>query len=137
MSHFKRAIEIQPNFENAHYNLGMLFEKLREFQKAINCYERAIKIDPNYADAHNNLGLTFIRLREYQKAIGSFKKAIQLNPNHASAHSNLIANCSLPISRLNMPIPAPTSIAAFRIIDSASAVFPMLGLPATIIKSPF
>ena len=69
MSHFQKAIKIQPNFENAHYNIGLAFDKLYEFQKAIACYERAIQINPNYVAAYNNLANSFKELGEYKKTI--------------------------------------------------------------------
>ena len=53
---YEKAIEINPNYADAHNNLGTVFNELGENQKAKNCYEKAIEINPNYADAHNNLG---------------------------------------------------------------------------------
>ena len=44
---------------DAHYNLGNIFKKLGENQKAKDCYEKAIEINPNYVNAHNNLGIIF------------------------------------------------------------------------------
>ena len=43
---FEKAIEINPNNVNAHYNLGLIFQGFNEYQKAKDCYEKAIEIDP-------------------------------------------------------------------------------------------
>ena len=53
---YEKAIEINPNYVDAHYNLGVIFKELGENQKAKDCYEKAIEINPNYVNAHNNLG---------------------------------------------------------------------------------
>ena len=78
MAHFQKAIKIQPNFENAHYNIGVAFDKLHEFQKAIACYEKAIQINPNYVAAYNNLGIIFNELKEFEKAKACYDKATQI-----------------------------------------------------------
>ena len=56
MSCYENVIQINPNYANAHNNLGYLFNELGENQKAMSCYEKAIKINPKYIEAYNNLG---------------------------------------------------------------------------------
>ena len=48
----KKAIQIQPNYVDAHYNLGIVLKELGEHQKAISCCEKAIQIQPNHVNAH-------------------------------------------------------------------------------------
>ena len=40
----EKAIQISPNFANAHYNLGNTYQELGETQQAINCYQQAIDL---------------------------------------------------------------------------------------------
>ena len=86
---YNKILGIDPNYVNAHNNLGVIFQGLREYQKAKECYEKAIKINPNYADAHYNLGVIFKELSDLQKAKECFEKAIKINPNYVNAHNNL------------------------------------------------
>ena len=88
-NYYHKILALDPNYVNAHNNLGIIFHGLGENQKAIGCYEKAIEINPNYADAHNNLGATFKKLGEFEKATNCFEKAIEINPNYAAAHNNL------------------------------------------------
>jgi len=44
ISCFQKAIQIQPNYADAHYNLGVVLQELGEHQKAISSYEKAIQI---------------------------------------------------------------------------------------------
>ena len=86
---YKEILKINPNHVETHNNLGIVFKKSREPQKAINCYKKAIQIHPNYTDAHNNLGIVFKELGELQKAISCYEKAIQIDSTYAGAHNNL------------------------------------------------
>jgi|TARA_B110000037_G_C17075042_1_gene487504 tetratricopeptide (TPR) repeat protein len=89
---YKKIILISPNHINAHYNLGILYQKLRDYQKAINCFEKVIEVNPHKIEAYNNQGIAYTELREYQKAINCFEKAIEINPNFALAYNNIATN---------------------------------------------
>ncbi len=52
---FKKAIEIEPRYINAHYDLGVLYYTLDRREEAQREYEIVLKIQPNDVDALNNL----------------------------------------------------------------------------------
>ena len=85
----RKAIEIKPDFANAHSNLGNILRDLQKSKEAAISYRKAIEINPNYAIAHSNLGNVLRDLRKLKEAAISYRKAIDLNPNFADAHSNL------------------------------------------------
>ena len=66
---YNKILAIDPNYVDAHNNLGAIFKELRENQKAISCFEKAIEIDSTFSDAYNNLGLSFAQNSENDKAI--------------------------------------------------------------------
>ena len=74
---------------NAYNNLGIIFQELREIQKAKDCYEKVIEINPNHMNAYNNLGIIFQELGNLQKAKDCYEKAIEINPNYSNAYNNL------------------------------------------------
>ena len=88
-SYYQKVLELDPNYVDAHNNLGSMFGGLGENQKAISCYEKAIEINPNYTPAYNNLGTIFKELGESQKAKQYYEGAIKIDPNYTSAHFNL------------------------------------------------
>ena len=54
----RRAIAIDPEEGDAHYNLGVLLENHKEdYDGAEQHYRRAIAIDPEDGHAHYNLGV--------------------------------------------------------------------------------
>ena len=60
-AHYRRALELQPNYVRVHCNLGNSLKKLNRFDEALISYRRAIELDPNYVDAHNNIARPFCK----------------------------------------------------------------------------
>jgi len=52
---YKEILKTNPNHVDAHNNLGVVFQKLGELQKARSCYQKAIQIQSNYSEAYWNL----------------------------------------------------------------------------------
>ncbi len=46
ISAYKEAIEIKPDYSDAYYNMGNVYNILKEFQQAISAYKKAIEIEP-------------------------------------------------------------------------------------------
>lgn len=58
----EKSLEINPNFAFAHYNLGMLYCILRDFEEGIAYFTSAIQKNSEFAEAWYNRGLTSIYL---------------------------------------------------------------------------
>jgi len=86
---FKNAINIKPDYVEAHFNLGLTLQELNKPDEAIIYYEQAISIKPAYPVAHNNLGLIFLGRNQLDLAAKHFNWAISYNPEFAEAHNNL------------------------------------------------
>tara|TARA_X000001036_G_scaffold180629_1_gene170948 strand:- start:491 stop:2092 length:1602 start_codon:yes stop_codon:yes gene_type:complete len=86
---YRKAIELKPDYAEAHSNLGIILKDLGKLKDAELSYRKAIELKPDYAEAHSNLGNLLKELGDLQDAELYTRKAIQLNPNYAEAHSNL------------------------------------------------
>jgi tetratricopeptide (TPR) repeat protein len=86
---FEVAVNIKPNYAEAHFNLGVVLTDLGRLDAAIESYNNAIKITPRYFDAHNNLGNAFQNQGKLEAAIESYEWALAYNPHLAEAHNNL------------------------------------------------
>jgi tetratricopeptide (TPR) repeat protein/2-polyprenyl-3-methyl-5-hydroxy-6-metoxy-1,4-benzoquinol methylase len=84
----QRSVEISPNGEEAHSNLGNTLLKLGRLAEAEACYRKAIIIKPNFPAAYNNLANTLLNLGRIEEAAINYRKAIALNPHYSKAHSN-------------------------------------------------
>ena len=79
---YNRAIELKPDYGEAHYNCGNVLKKLSQYEGAITYYNKVIELNPNYADVYNNLGNTYNQLNRYDEAIINFEKALELKPHY-------------------------------------------------------
>lgn len=75
--------------EGIFYNLGIVYEKMKQFSKAREAYEKAIDIEPESMDAIYNLGLVYTELKEYDKAVDCFKQVIESDNMDSNSYFNL------------------------------------------------
>ena len=68
-------------------NLGICYQRIGDFEAAIDAYKRAIEIDPQNAYPHNNLAQLYIREGEYEGALAEAELAIERNNNFYQALS--------------------------------------------------
>ena len=62
--------DLNPNYPQTHYNLGIAYYKKGDYEKAVNSLNQAIKLDNKLADAYYVLGVIYedSALTEVQKA---------------------------------------------------------------------
>jgi tetratricopeptide (TPR) repeat protein len=78
--HYRRALEVDPEYALAHYNLGNLFDEKGDRNKALHHYQAAVQLHPNYADAHYNLALVYQSLNQPWRAVQHWRKYLKLDP---------------------------------------------------------
>jgi tetratricopeptide (TPR) repeat protein len=76
---FEEAIRIDPDYEEALYNLAVLDEKTNP-ERSLELLERAIQIDPDYAIAHQALGRLYQRARDLVRAEYHFRRSLEIDP---------------------------------------------------------
>ncbi len=86
---YQSAINLSPNFPEAHYNLARLLENAGQIEAAIWHYREAIKYQPKFAQAYSNLGNIFKKVDQLAEAIKCYEQAIAIKPDYAEAHWNL------------------------------------------------
>ena len=86
---YRRAIELSPEWVEAHINLGTALYHLERMEEAREAFSRAASLDPRNALAHFNLGCMHDRLGDINAAVAEFLGAIQHSPRMADAHLNL------------------------------------------------
>jgi len=77
---FERELEIDPTNANAAYELGEMFRKSGQMEKAREYFERGLKYYPDFQQAHLALGGTLIALEKPDLALSHLKKAAVLDP---------------------------------------------------------
>jgi tetratricopeptide (TPR) repeat protein len=87
--HFRRALEIEPDYAEAHNNLAARMTTRDKLDEAIWHLHRAIEIRSRYTAAHYNLGLMLATLGRFSESIIYYKKALSIDPGYAPARNNL------------------------------------------------
>jgi len=70
-------------------NLGLLYMKMKNIDKAKEVYAKALNIRKNYPEVYYNLGLLYLKSKNFEKAQMYFEKAISMRPEYPQAYYNL------------------------------------------------
>jgi tetratricopeptide (TPR) repeat protein len=86
---YGQAIAIDPQFAEAHANLGAVLSRLGRYDDAVASYERALAIAPDLQAARINLGLAHFRAGAVGRAVSAFRDALARDPSSMQARSLL------------------------------------------------
>jgi tetratricopeptide (TPR) repeat protein len=86
-----RGIQLDPKRAESHYNLGIVYRKLGQYDKAVQAYLEATHLKPDMYDAHYNLANLLMELRRYAQAAHHYKLALEIKPDLEKARAGLQA----------------------------------------------
>lgn len=91
VGYFEAALRLNPDYAEAHTNLGNALLKLSgRLDDVIAHYQEAVRLNPNIAEAHYNLGSAWSKLPgRLTSAVAEYQEAVRLKPSLADAHYNL------------------------------------------------
>jgi tetratricopeptide (TPR) repeat protein len=89
VEHLQRALKVDPQFVEAHNNLGASFMQLRRYQDAIAEFEAASAIDSKMEAPYRNKSLSLFLLQRYAEAETAARQALQINPEHKASRYTL------------------------------------------------
>ena len=80
------AVEIYPKYASAWNNLGEIYQRKNQLEKASDAYSRAVKADPKYTVPYLHLTQIHITKGRYQEVIETSKILLKLDPTLGIAH---------------------------------------------------
>ncbi|MGY3214024.1 tetratricopeptide repeat protein [Mucilaginibacter sp. HD30] len=99
IKYFQKATESNPEFPDAFYRLGMIYETLDEYDTklALPYYEKALSLSKYNQTYLNNLAYQYFQFGEYEKAIKNYETLIKIDkddllPYLTVSTSYLLAN---------------------------------------------
>jgi len=96
LAHFLHLAEIFKNDAELFYNMGIVYEKLKDLNNAEKAYQKAIEYATDGgADAYYNLGLVYIDKGQYDKAIDCFETVLDAEAEDAQGDSNTYFNIGI------------------------------------------
>lgn len=89
---YKKALEVNPNYEKANYNLGNAIYQQNRFKEALPMYDLVTKTTENKltkAENFHNMGNVFMKEKQYDKAIEAYKNSLRNNSKDDETRYNL------------------------------------------------
>jgi tetratricopeptide (TPR) repeat protein len=86
---YRAVLEREPEFADAHVNLGRLLHETGDVYAALVHYRAALSIRPSDATAAFNAGVALEDLGANADAISAYRRAIECDPRNPDAHYNL------------------------------------------------
>lgn len=88
---YREAIQEDPNYADAYYNLAQVGFDMRLFNVAELGYKKYLQFYPNDAQAVHDLGVVYHKQgkEKYNDAVRQYRRALELKPDMAQAHYNL------------------------------------------------
>ena len=95
LTNYEAALTEEPNYADAHNNIGSIFLDSQRYDEAIQHYRAAVHIQPGYlgnfnlANALADAASARHDAAQFAEAVAIYREALQLNPNSSEAHHNL------------------------------------------------
>lgn len=89
---YKKALELNPNYDKASYNLGNAIYQQNRFKEALPMYDLVTKTTENKltkAENFHNMGNVFMKEKNYDKAIEAYKNSLRNNSKDDETRYNL------------------------------------------------
>lgn len=83
---YRNALQVDPQFAEAYYRLGLSFLQQGQWVPAGQALSRAVAFDPENLDAHIRLGNIFLGIGQYPDARSQGEEVTRRNPQNADAH---------------------------------------------------
>jgi tetratricopeptide (TPR) repeat protein len=86
---YRQILDLQPDWVEAHINLGVALYQLGQTQEARVAFQTAVQLDPTNGISRYNLGCVLEEQGEFDEAINNLRLAASAMPGHADVHFNL------------------------------------------------
>ncbi|HSH37945.1 MAG TPA: tetratricopeptide repeat protein, partial [Chthoniobacterales bacterium] len=89
LAHFRRAIQLQPDYGQAYDNLAATLAEIGRPQEALAVLRQATAEQPENAGAHVGIGTLLLQAGSEEEAVAAYEKALAIAPRATTALNNL------------------------------------------------
>lgn len=89
LKHYKEALRINSNFEQAHINYASLQFSLGRITESFYYYKKLLKYKPNFAVVHYSFAVLLLKAGNIDTAVSHFIEALRIKPDFAEAYNGL------------------------------------------------
>ncbi len=80
--YFQKALQDDPDFWEAQYNLGIIYYNFQLYPKALQQFNSVIEKNPRFYKPYFGKGVIYFLQNDFRSAVTQLKKSIQLAPKH-------------------------------------------------------
>lgn len=80
-----RAVAANPNYAEAHFNLGAMLATAERLEEAAVHFQRAAALKPENVEAHARAAAALMNLERLQEAEAAYRRVLALRPDYVSA----------------------------------------------------
>jgi tetratricopeptide (TPR) repeat protein len=102
MAHYRKALELRPDFSDARSNLATMLVCKDDISAAISEYEKVVAAPPEDTACHQHLAAMLVKANRYPEALAHYRRAFELAPDSLDAINGLawmLAKTSNPEGR--------------------------------------
>ena len=91
LTNYEAALAEEPNYADAHNNIGAIYLDSQHYDEAIQHYRAAVRIDPDYLDYFNlanalaDAASFHHDYAQFAEAVATYRQALQYNPGSGEA----------------------------------------------------
>jgi tetratricopeptide (TPR) repeat protein len=89
VKHFQRITQLDPIHGKAWINMGAVYNRMQEHQKAVDVLRKGVQKERKSSDGYYNLGIAYKGLNQLAMAVSAYREALRIDPQMAEAHANL------------------------------------------------
>ncbi|UCD83580.1 MAG: tetratricopeptide repeat protein [Deltaproteobacteria bacterium] len=89
ITYYQKAIALSPENFVGHYNLGVVYRKLRYVNRAITEFKKASELNPDFIPAYMNLARCYKYQGDKDQAIRMYQKVLEIDPGFTLAKKEL------------------------------------------------
>jgi tetratricopeptide (TPR) repeat protein len=86
---YKQAIEKDPKYYKAHYNLGYIYLIQEKPNMALEEFKKSVKYKDDFAYGYYNMGCAYLKLKQYRNARYNFFRAMDVKSDEPMIYYNL------------------------------------------------
>jgi len=88
LDHFNKAVQYRNTMEQCYYNRGLVLNRLKRYDEAIQDFDRAIAGDGSYVQAYHHKGNAMYYKGNTNEELSLYNRALELDPNFAKSYTN-------------------------------------------------
>ncbi|MBU1248759.1 MAG: tetratricopeptide repeat protein, partial [Proteobacteria bacterium] len=89
LTHFGRAIALDPSLWRTHQYLGVLASRQGEYDEAVRRFTTSLELHPGQPGTLNNLGVAYLMNSEYDPALATFRQALAAGAPQEKIYNNI------------------------------------------------